>query len=87
MLSSLIGISEWLSGIVLSLFILMLVMVPTIYLTKGKSYGLYIVFSLVTIAPLVGLGWFPLYIYVIILLLLALGFSEKLRDFLGGLNK
>lgn len=86
-LASLLNISEWLSGIILSIFILMLILTPTIYLTKGKAFGLYIIFSMATLAPLVGLGWFPVYIYVLILLLLALGFSEKLRDFIGSVGR
>lgn len=86
-LASLLNVSEWLAGIFLSIFILMLILTPTMYLTKGKAYGLYIIFSMATLAPLVGLGWFPVYIYIVILLLLALGFSQKLRDFIGSVGQ
>lgn len=86
-LAALLNVSEWLAGIMLSLFILLLVLLPTMYLTKGKAYGVYIIFSMAVLAPLVGLGWFPVYVYIVILLLLALGFGKKLRDFIGSVGQ
>jgi hypothetical protein len=86
-LATQLGISDWIAGIILSLFVLLLILLPSMYLTKGKAYGVYIILGMAVLAPLVGLGWFPVYIYIIVLFLIALGFSSKLRDFLGGLNR
>lgn len=82
-----LGVGTFIGGLIASLFVLGIVMIPLIYLTKGKAYSLYIIFSMAILAPLVGLGWFPVYVYVIILLLLAFGFSEKLRDLLGSVGR
>lgn len=79
-------IDEWLAGMLLSIGVLMLVMLPTIYLTKGKQMTLYVIFSLAVLAPLVGLGWFDLWAYIIILLAIAAGFSKQLINFFGGLR-
>lgn len=64
----------------------MFVMIPVIILTKGKQYTLYIIVSMATIAPLVGLGWFPVWIYMIIILMIALAFGQKIADTIGGLR-
>jgi len=85
--AALTGLSEWLAGTVISLFVLMVILLPIVYLTKGKAFALYIILSMAVLAPLVGLGWFPVYIYFLILFLLALGFSQKLRDFLGSVGQ
>lgn len=82
-----LGVGEFIGGLLASLFILMLFLLPTIYLTKGKQASLYIILSLVILAPLIALGWFPVYVYILILLLLALGFGKKITDFLGGIGK
>lgn len=80
-------IDEWLAGMLLSIGVLMLVMLPTIYLTKGKQMTLYIIFALAVLAPLVGLGWFDLWAYIIILLAIAAGFSKQLINFFGGIGR
>ena len=78
---------EFVGGLVASLFVLMIVLLPTIYLTKGKAYSLYIILSLATMAPLVGMGWLPIWLYIIILLTIALRFGQDLASWLGGLRR
>lgn len=74
-------------GLLASIAVLCIVMLPLMLMTKGKAYSVYIIFSMATIAPLVGLGWFPVYVYIIIILLIALKFGQQIADFLGGLRK
>lgn len=82
-----LGCGEFIAGLLVSLVIFSLIMLPTIYLTKGKAYSIYIVMGMVILAPLVAFGWFPIYIYIIIIFLLAFGFSSKLRDFFGSVGR
>lgn len=82
-----IGVGTFIAGLLCSLIGLSLVMLPLIYLTKGKAYSLYIFFGLIVTAPFVGLGWFPVWLFIIIVLAIALGFGQKLADFLGGLKR
>jgi hypothetical protein len=78
---------EFVAGLLVILLLLLIVILPTMYLTKGKAYGVYIILSMAVLAPLVGLGWFPVYVYIIILFLIALKFSQALRDFLGSVGR
>lgn len=82
-----LGCGVFIAGLLVSLVVLSLIMIPTMYLTKGKAYSLYIIFSMVILAPLTALGWFSVWVYILILLLLALGFGSKIADFLGGVGK
>jgi len=80
------GCGEFVGGLLASLVLLSLILLPLMYLTKGKAYGIYIVFGLLVLAPLVGLGWLPVWLYIIIILALAIGFGRKLAEVLGGLR-
>ena len=86
-LDSQLNCGEFVGGLIASVVCLMIVLLPTMYLTKGKAYSLYIVLSFAVLAPLVGLGWFPVWLYIIIILAIALGFGEKISSFLGGIKK
>lgn len=81
------GSDGFIGGLIASLVLLCLVLFPTMILTKGKAYSLYILVSMAVLAPLVGLGWFPIYVYIIIVLLIALKFGRELADLLGGLRR
>ena len=78
---------EFVGGLLASLILLCIVMLPLMYLTKGKAYSIYILFGLLVLAPLVGLGWLPVWLYIIIVLLIALGFGKQLAGFFGGLGR
>lgn len=82
-----LGCGEFVGGLIASVVLLCIVMLPTMYLTKGKAYSLYIIFGLLVLAPLVGLGWLPVWLYIIIILLIALGFGKQLAVFFGGIGK
>jgi len=82
-----LGVGEFVGGLLASLVLLCIIMLPLMYLTKGKAYSVYIVFGLLTLAPLVGLGWLPVWLYIIIILLIALGFGKQLAGFFGGLGR
>jgi len=78
---------EFIGGLLASLFILMLTLIPLIMLTKGKQATLYIIVFIAVLAPLVGLGWFNIFVYIIIILAIAVGMGQKIADALGGIGK
>ena len=80
------GCGEFIGGLLASLALLSIVMLPLMYLTKGKAYGIYIIFGLSVLGVLVALGWAPVWLYIIIILALAIGFGRKLADLLGGIR-
>lgn len=82
-----LGISDWIAGSILGVFILMLILLPTIYLTKGKQYSLYIIVCIVVMSPIIAIGWFPVWTFIIIILLIAVGFGRQIADFLGGIGR
>jgi hypothetical protein len=65
----------------------MFTLLPIIIATKGKQPTLYMIIFFTVLAPLVGLGWFSLWVYILLILAIALGFGQKLADLFGGLKK
>lgn len=82
-----LGCGEFIGGLIASIALLMLTLLPVMIATKGKQYTLYLVLFFAVAAPLVGLGWFPVWLYIILLIAIALGLGEKISDMLGGLRK
>ena len=82
-----LGCGEFIGGLLASIALLMITLLPLMVATKAKQPTLYLVMFFAVAAPLVGLGWFPIWLYIILILAIALGFGQKLSDFLGGLRK
>ena len=82
-----LGCGEFIGGLLASLAIIMICLLPVMVMTKGKNVTLYMVLFFAVLAPLTGLGWFPIWLYVVLLLAIALGFGQKLADYFGGLRK
>lgn len=82
-----LGVGTFIAGLLISLVILMLVLLPVLVVTKGKQFSLYMVLTLVTLAPLTALGWFNAWVFIVIILAIAVGLGQKITDLLGGLRK
>jgi len=82
-----LGCGEFIGGLLVSIFVLMVTLLPIMIATKGKQYTLYIVMFFAVLAPLTGLGWFPIWLYIVLLLAIALGLGQKIADLIGGLRK
>ena len=82
------GCGEFVGGLIASVFLLLLTLIPVIILTRGRSqmYGLYVLVGLSVLAPLVGLGWFPVWLYVIIVIALSVGLGRMIAGAIGGLR-
>ena len=83
-LNGYLGCGVEVSGLILSLVFISLVMLPIIGLTKGRQFTLYILVGVVASSPFVALGWLPIWIYIIIVLFVALKFGQQLAGFMGG---
>jgi ABC-type multidrug transport system permease subunit len=81
-----LGVGEFIGGMLASIFVLMLTLVPLMVLTKGKQYTVYIIVAVAVMAPLVGLGWFPLWVYILIILAIAVGLGRQISDAIGGVR-
>lgn len=81
-----LGVSSFIAGLLISLFVLMLVILPIVYLTKGKQGALYVIIGLCTLAPLVAIGWLDIWLYAIILIAIAFGMGKQLISFFSELR-
>ena len=82
-----LGVGLFIAGLLISLVVLMLILLPVLVVTKGKNFSLYMILTLVTLAPLTALGWFNSWVFVVIILAIAVGLGQKITDLLGGLRK
>ncbi len=82
-----LGVDAFIGGLLISILLLMLVLIPTMIMTRGKAYSVYLVLALATLAPLTALGWFNVWVFIVIVLVIALGTGQKVAEFLGGLRK
>ena len=84
-----LGCGEFVGGLIASTFVLMVTLIPTIILTRGASklYGLYVLVGLVIISMLTALGWFPIFVTILIIIALSVGLGRMISDALGGLRK
>jgi len=83
-----LGVGEFIGGLILSLGILVLfVELPIIILTKGKQYSLYVLLGISGLAVFTALGWFPIWVMIIIVLGIAFGAGKQIAEFLGGLRR
>ena len=82
-LGNMLGVGAFIGGLIASMFILMLTIGPCLIMA-AKNHMLLNIVGIGTLALLVGLGWFPLYVFIIIILAIALGAGESITDKLGG---
>lgn len=81
------GCGEFIGGLIASIAVLVITLLPIMVMTKGKQPTLYLVLFFAVLAPLTGLGWFPVWLYIVLLIAIALGLGQKISDMLGGLRK
>jgi hypothetical protein len=82
-----LGIGTFAAGLFLTLGVVAILEGLLIYLSKGKATSLYVLMGLIATAPFIAIGWFPVWLYIVIVLAIAVGLSEKIGDYLGGLRR
>jgi len=58
------GITETTAQVILSITVIFTLLLPTMYLSKGKSLTIYLMVFLLAECLLVGLGWLPFWILI-----------------------
>lgn len=82
-----LGVGTFIGGLLLSIFILLFILVPVMIMTKGKAITVYVILALSIMTPLVALGWFNFWVFIVIVLAIAVGIAEKVAGFLGGIKR
>lgn len=80
-------VGAFVGGLIVSIVILLFVLVPVMIITKGKAYQVYLVLMLSVLTPLVAIGWFNFWVFIVIVLAISVGIAERVADFLGGRHK
>ena len=57
-------IDEAVAQVLLSIVVIFSILLPVMYLSKGKSPTLYMIFAFLAECLLVGLGWMPLWVLI-----------------------
>jgi len=74
-LADLWGITEAAAQVLLSIVVILAVLLPVMYLSKGKSEMIIIVMTFITISMLVGIGWLPFWILIAIVSVMAIAWA------------
>jgi len=83
-LAAALNIDTFTAGIILSLFVIMLCILPIIIAKRGRSnFITEMIIGVVAVSLCMALQWLPLYVGLVINLLVAIALSAKLRDWMG----
>ena len=84
LLAEALNTSEFVAGILCSLFLLMICIMPIILAKRGKSNFISeMIIGIVAVTASMALGWLPLYVGLLINLLVAIALSSKLKNWMG----
>ena len=85
-LAAQLGITEFIAGLIISVVFICLTLLPVIVATKGKAdfFGMYLLLGILVLSVLVALGWLPVWIFILIIIALAIGLARSLSDAIGG---
>jgi hypothetical protein len=74
------GISLFAAGILASIILFMFVIMPLLVFTKGRNLLLNILAGVATLGFTTSVGWFPPWIFAVIILFVAAMWGSKLGD-------
>ena len=77
-LATQLGIGLFPAQILASLILLMLPLLPTLLITKGKNGVAALFVGMASLSLCVGLGWFPVWIMIVICLMIAFLFGKQI---------
>lgn len=84
-----LGCGTFIGGMIASIVVLCLTLIPIIVLTRGSSrlMSLYMLVGFVDLGLVVALGWFPIWIFIIIVVAISVGLGREITAALGGLRR
>jgi len=69
-----VGINEGTAQVILSIFVIFTLLLPTMLLARGKNATMiYLIMTLLAECLLVGLGWMPFWILIATIAMMAIG--------------
>ena len=74
-LADLWGITLASAQVLLSIVVILAVLLPVMYLSKGSSEMIIIIMTFITITLLVGIGWLPFWILIAIVSVMAIAWA------------
>lgn len=83
-LASALGTTLLVGQLLATLIIVMLALIPTLVLTRGRNTPLEIMVGMISIIAGTALGWVPFWIPLTFIILIALMFSGRVRDWMSG---
>lgn len=82
-LSEALGIGEFAAGLLLSAVILLMFLMPMLILKRSKGFMSEMMVGIIIVCFCIGVQWLPYWIALVIVLLLAVMLSDKLKGWLG----
>lgn len=78
------GISLEAAQVILSIVAILMVLLPVLYLTKGKGLTIPAVMFILVEFFLIGIGWMPFWIAIVTITVIALGVARIGANMAGG---
>jgi hypothetical protein len=82
-----LGISVFAAGLLASGVVILLPIIIISILTRGKGFIMQLMVTLVFLGLDVAVGWLPVWLFAIVILLIAFGFASFMSDKIGGSGK
>ena len=79
LLANAFGVNEFLGGILASLLLIMLVILPVLFLTRGRNLPLVFGCGFLVTFLCAALGWLPIFAIIIYIFIIALMFASFAR--------
>jgi len=80
-----LGINAFAGGLLASIILLAIVVLPCAMLIRGKHAGIVtILFGMCILGFSVAVGWFPVWLFGILILILALGYAKTFSEMIAG---
>ncbi len=83
-LADALGTNLFVGQLLMAIIMMLIPLLPTLILTRGKNTPLELVIGMIGIILGTALGWVPFWIPLCFIILIALMFSGKVRDWMSG---
>ena len=77
-------IDEAVAQVILSIVVIFTILLPVMYLSKGKAPALYMIFAFLAECLLVGIGWMPFWILIATVAVMAIAIAMLSADVVLG---
>ena len=77
-------IDEAVAQVILSIVVIFSILLPVMYLSKGKTPALYMIFAFLAECLLVGIGWMPFWILIATVAVMAIAIAMLSADVVLG---